>query len=149
LGEKLIHYLNWLKIKSTQQDAFSILRTTLAKLSTFLIRTSGVWISFSRHSPNWRVVKNFHSPSQKTIGSIYKNWEKKTRQAGVSGFAFLLAEPEFYSHLANWRVVIRTPAHMLYRDCRNDIDMGRSRLDTSFSLLCELKVTFFYPGPLT
>jgi hypothetical protein len=27
----------------------------------------------------------------------------------VSGFVFLLANPEFYSHLASWRVVIRTP----------------------------------------
>jgi hypothetical protein len=27
----------------------------------------------------------------------------------VSGFAFLLANPKFYSHLASWRVVIRTP----------------------------------------
>jgi predicted RNA polymerase sigma factor len=25
-------------------------------------------------------------------------------------FVFLLANPEFYSHLASWRVVIRTPA---------------------------------------
>jgi hypothetical protein len=28
----------------------------------------------------------------------------------TSGFVFLLANPEFYSHLASWRVVIRTPA---------------------------------------
>jgi hypothetical protein len=27
----------------------------------------------------------------------------------VSGFLLLLANPEFYSHLASWRVVIRTP----------------------------------------
>jgi hypothetical protein len=28
----------------------------------------------------------------------------------VSGFVFLRANPEFYSHLAGWRVVFRTPA---------------------------------------
>jgi hypothetical protein len=27
----------------------------------------------------------------------------------ASGFVFLLANPEFCSHLASWRVVIRTP----------------------------------------
>jgi hypothetical protein len=25
-----------------------------------------VWTSFFRHSPDWRVVKNFHSPNQET-----------------------------------------------------------------------------------
>jgi hypothetical protein len=35
-------------------------------------------------------------------------WKKIARLA--SGFVFLLANPEFYSHLASWRVVIRTPA---------------------------------------
>jgi hypothetical protein len=36
----------------------------------------------------------------------------------ASGFVFLLAIPEFYSHLASWRVVIRTPGYcvqMLHR----------------------------------
>jgi hypothetical protein len=28
----------------------------------------------------------------------------------ASGFAFLLANPEFHSHLASWQVVISTPA---------------------------------------
>jgi hypothetical protein len=27
----------------------------------------------------------------------------------TTGFVFLLAKPKFYSHLASWRVVIRTP----------------------------------------
>jgi hypothetical protein len=31
----------------------------------------------------------------------------------VRGFVFLLAKSEFYSHLASWRVVIRTPASAL------------------------------------
>jgi hypothetical protein len=29
---------------------------------------TGVWISFSRHSPKWRVVQYFHLASQKTTG---------------------------------------------------------------------------------
>jgi hypothetical protein len=36
--------------------------------------------------------------------------KKNARQTGhQSGFVFLLVNPEFYSHLASWRVVIRTP----------------------------------------
>jgi hypothetical protein len=35
---------------------------------------------------------------------------KKDLARLANGFAFLLANPEFYSHLASWRVVIRTPA---------------------------------------
>jgi hypothetical protein len=31
---------------------------------------AGVWIRFSGHSPNCRVVQNFHLPSQKTTGPI-------------------------------------------------------------------------------
>jgi hypothetical protein len=34
---------------------------------------------------------------------------EKTLARLASGFVFLLANSEFYSHLANWRVVIRTP----------------------------------------
>jgi hypothetical protein len=30
----------------------------------------------------------------------------------VSGFVFLLVNPEFYSHLASWRVVIHTPGSL-------------------------------------
>jgi hypothetical protein len=29
----------------------------------------------------------------------------------ASGFLFLLAKPEFYSHLASWQVVIPTPGY--------------------------------------
>jgi hypothetical protein len=36
--------------------------------------------------------------------------ESNTRASLASGFLFLLAKPEFHSHLASWRVVIRTPA---------------------------------------
>jgi hypothetical protein len=37
--------------------------------------------------------------------------EKQPLSRLMSGFVFLLAKPEFYSHLASWRMVIRTPAH--------------------------------------
>jgi hypothetical protein len=74
---------------------------------------TGVWISFSRHSPNWRAVKDFHSLSQKTTGPIYRNcqWGEKFLARLANGFVFLLAKSEFYLHLASWRVFIRTPAH--------------------------------------
>jgi hypothetical protein len=42
-------------------------------MSNYQYHTSWVWIRFKRHSPNWRVVKNSHSPSQKTTGPIYRN----------------------------------------------------------------------------
>jgi hypothetical protein len=32
----------------------------------------GVWIGFSWHSPNWRVVPNYYSPSQETTGPKYR-----------------------------------------------------------------------------
>jgi hypothetical protein len=72
----------------------------------------GVDNFFSKHSPNWRVLKNFHSPSQKTTGPIYWicQWERKNPFARLaSGFVFLLAKSELYSHLASWQVVIRIP----------------------------------------
>jgi hypothetical protein len=73
---------------------------------------TGVWTSFSRHMPNWRVVQYFHSSSQKTTGQKYRKgqWEGEKRlpdwQMGL------------YFHLpilnctSIWRVVIRTPAHI-------------------------------------
>jgi hypothetical protein len=57
------------------------------------------------------LVKNVHSPNQKTTGPINRNcqWEgKNSRQPLVSGFEFSLAKSEFYLNLASWRVVIRT-----------------------------------------
>jgi hypothetical protein len=62
----------------------------------------------------WRVVKNVHSSSQKrkqlaqNIKTVSEG--EKTLARLVSGFVFLHANPEFYSHLASGRVVIRTPA---------------------------------------
>jgi hypothetical protein len=38
----------------------------------------------------------------------------KTLARLASMFVFLLAIPEFYLHLASWRVVIRTPAINIY-----------------------------------
>jgi hypothetical protein len=67
---------------------------------------SGVWISFSRHSPNWRVVKNCHSTSQKTnvlaeyIEIVSEMGKKILAVRLASGFTFLLANLEFYSHFA-------------------------------------------------
>jgi hypothetical protein len=53
---------------------------------------------------NWREVQYFFSASKKK--QLAKTIEKSVRR-----FVFLLANPEFYSHLASWRVVIRTPAN--------------------------------------
>jgi hypothetical protein len=66
---------------------------------------------FSRHSPNWRVVKNIPSPSQKITGPIFRNCQLEGKKLArlASEFVFLLANPEFYSYLASWQVVIRTP----------------------------------------
>jgi hypothetical protein len=66
-----------------------------------------VWISLSRHSLNWRVVQYF------LLAKSEKNWPKniervtgrgKTLARLARGFTFLLANPEFYSHLHVWRV---------------------------------------------
>jgi hypothetical protein len=73
---------------------------------------SGMWISISRHWPNRRADQHFHSPRQKPTGQKQRKGqgegEKNLARLAI-GFVFLLANPEFYSHLASWRVVIRTP----------------------------------------
>jgi hypothetical protein len=76
--------------------------TIFCPLLRFYMYITGVWIRVWKHSPDWRVVKNFHSPGQRTTDSIYRNcqWE---------GNSFTHQLPEFYSHLAIWRVVNRTP----------------------------------------
>jgi hypothetical protein len=59
----------------------------------------------SSYSQNWRVVWNFHSPkSENNWSKTQKGFVKgkKTLARLVSGFVFLLANPEFYSHLASW-----------------------------------------------
>jgi hypothetical protein len=52
---------------------------TVVSVRIFFKAPTGVWISFSGHSPNWRVVQNFHSPGQKTTGQKYRKgkWEGK------------------------------------------------------------------------
>jgi hypothetical protein len=47
-----------------------------------------------------------------------KGRERGTKKLArlASRFVFLLANPEFYSQLASWRVVIRTPAYMLLQE---------------------------------
>jgi hypothetical protein len=65
----------------------------------------GVDKGFSRHSSNWH--QYFHLPSLKTTGHKHRKSEReKTLARLASWFVFLLANPEFHSHLASWRVVI-------------------------------------------
>jgi hypothetical protein len=66
--------------------------------------TAGVWISFSRHSPNWRVVQYFHLPKKhKTTSQKYR----KT-QRGKKPSPGWLVGLYFYSAILNftriWRV---------------------------------------------
>jgi hypothetical protein len=81
-----------------------------------MFRGVNKFFMFSGHSPNWRVVQNFHSPSKKTAGQKYRKCErlKQILARLASGFAFLLANPEFHSHLTSWRVVIRAPVMLVH-----------------------------------
>jgi hypothetical protein len=71
-----------------------------------------VWISFSRPLPNCREFNIFtrqvRKQLAKNIKRVSERGEKKLARL-ASGFVFLLANPEFYSPLASWRVVNRTP----------------------------------------
>jgi hypothetical protein len=60
----------------------------------------------------FKTLEIFTRQIRKQLSKIYKGSErgKKTLASLASGFIFLLANPEFYSHLASWRMVIRTPA---------------------------------------
>jgi hypothetical protein len=46
---------------------------------------------------------------------------KNTLARLASGFLFLLAKPEFYSHLASWRVVIRTHTNDSAVECYSSV----------------------------
>jgi hypothetical protein len=49
------------------------------------ISDAGMWISFLKQLPNWRVEQYFYLPRQKTTGHKYRKgkWEeKKTRHIG-------------------------------------------------------------------
>jgi hypothetical protein len=78
---------------------------TLTKLASSSV------FSLVKSENNW--LKNIERESQ--MG------KKLARLA--SGFVFLLANPKFYSQLASWRVVIRTPAFGVAGD------MGESEED--------------------
>jgi hypothetical protein len=70
------------------------------------LRLSVMWISFSRYSPNWRVFKECSlTKSKNNSSNIIRNcqWEgKNPRQAGKWVCIFLLANSQFYSHMASW-----------------------------------------------
>jgi hypothetical protein len=58
---------------------------------------------------SWNFMKfGFDRELAKNIERVSER-EKKTLARLLSGFEFLLAKPDFYSHLASWRVVILTP----------------------------------------
>jgi hypothetical protein len=60
---------------------------------------------------NWRVGIFTHQVRKQLAQSIEIVSEReKTLDRVASGFVFLLAKPEFYSHLASLRMVIYTPA---------------------------------------
>jgi hypothetical protein len=66
-------YLSWYRITCDAQSKWAIFDS--AKCGAISLLYPGVWITFSRHSPNsnW----NFRSPSQKTSGQTHRNckWE--------------------------------------------------------------------------
>jgi hypothetical protein len=73
---------------------------------------AGVRTRFSRHLSVWQVVENFRLPNQKTTldqGRKDSVKGEQTLATMASGFLFLLAKPEFHSHLASWRVHVHTP----------------------------------------
>jgi hypothetical protein len=69
-GLKTLCRCNWLiclfyYVNMADWGCDSDLRYLISEICCHFLKHSGVWISFSRHSPKWRVVKNFHLPSQK------------------------------------------------------------------------------------
>jgi hypothetical protein len=73
----------------------------------------GVWISFSRHPPNWREF---------LLAMSENNWPhlqklsvrgEKILARLASGFVFLLAKPNF---TRIWRVIIRTPDNSIFAE---------------------------------
>jgi hypothetical protein len=56
----------------------------------------------------FKTLAKLASSSVFSLANSENNWLKNIARL-ASGFVFLLANPEFYSHLASWRVVIRTP----------------------------------------
>jgi hypothetical protein len=65
-------------------------------------------------------VKNIYSPKQKMIGDRERKNQSEGKKKVASGFLVLLAKPDFHSHMASWRVIIRTrviPPPLPYRQC--------------------------------
>jgi hypothetical protein len=109
-----------------------------------------VWIS--RHSPNKRVDQHFHSPRQKTSGQKYIKGQqdgKKTLARLASGFIFLLANPEFYSHLASLRVVIRIPVYFSHLKRVKTGATGSGVYAFRFVISPEVKQSFFNEDSLS
>jgi hypothetical protein len=61
----------------------------------------------------FKTLAKLASSSVVLLAKSEDNWQKNTERVSereknlvrlASGFVFLLASPEFYSHLANWRV---------------------------------------------
>jgi hypothetical protein len=77
-----------------------------------------VWISYLRHSPNWRVVKYFHSSSPNATGQL--NLERVSEK-GKQPSPDWRVGPYFYSPIRNytriWRVGewLSAPLIFMYR----------------------------------
>jgi hypothetical protein len=104
-GKQIAHRIGkW--VANLVSDSINFFLSSVFVHHGVIARTSvcaGVGVSFSRHSPNWRVVQNFHSPKQKATAKIIEmvsEMEKKLARL-ASGLIFLLANPKFYSHLAS------------------------------------------------
>jgi hypothetical protein len=67
-------------------------------------RQSGEWLSIFTCQVRKQLAKNIERVCER---------DKKNPTRVASGFVFLLAKPEFYSHLASWRVLISTPGYGL------------------------------------
>jgi hypothetical protein len=115
--KQLLLYLYILKTKRivasilTYKSSINLQKITYVKTFQFEQLKSVVrhWVwKRPRQSPVWqvRVVRNFHSPNQTTSRDQRRKnqWVRR-----VSRFLFSLAKPEFYSHLASWRVLNHTP----------------------------------------
>jgi hypothetical protein len=70
---------------------------------------SGVWISFSRHSPLAKLASRLIFVTHQVRKQLAKNTVRisdggKKLARLAYGFVFLLANPEFYSHLAIYKI---------------------------------------------
>jgi hypothetical protein len=93
--------------KETENDFFPQVIFVTVNKSTAI---TGLWISFSIHSPNWRVVSIFTRQVKKQLA---KNIERVSER-GKNNSPDWQVGLYFYSPILNsthiWRVVIHTPA---------------------------------------